>query len=156
MAFIDEVKINIKAGDGGDGVVRWRHLKNKELAGPSGGDGGAGGDVFARAIRNVHLLSRYRTKKSYFAEKGGDGKKDSFHGADGKELVLLVPVGSIITNLKTNEKYFLNKEGDKVLLLKAGKGGRGNESFKSSTNTTPKECTKGAIGEEANFFIEVE
>jgi len=156
MAFIDEVKVFVKAGNGGNGVVRWRHLKNNDMGGPSGGDGGAGGNVFARALRNVHLLSRYRTKKNYFAEKGGDGKKNSFHGADGENLELLLPIGSIITNLDTGKKVYLSKEGEIVLLLQGGKGGRGNEFFKSSVNTTPKKCTLGTAGQEANFFIEVE
>ena len=156
MAFIDEVKVFVKAGNGGNGVIRWRHLKNNAMGGPSGGDGGAGGNVFARALRNVHLLSRYRTKKNYFAEKGGDGKKNSFHGADGENLELLLPIGSIITNLDTGKKVYLSKEGEIVLLLQGGKGGRGNEFFKSSVNTTPKKCTLGTAGQEANFFIEVE
>jgi len=156
MAFIDEVKIFVKAGNGGNGVIRWLHLRGKEFGGPSGGDGGAGGNVFARALRNAHLLSLYRTKKDYFAKKGEDGKKDSLHGADGENLELLLPVGSIITNLDTGKKIYLSKEGETALLLQGGKGGRGNEFFKSSINTTPKKCTLGTIGKEANFFIEVE
>jgi len=154
--FIDELKIYAKAGDGGDGVVRWRHEKGKEFAGPSGGNGGRGGNIYALAVRDTQVLARYRTKKEFFAEKGQDGMKDSLHGADGKDLEILFPLGSIITNLKTGEKFSFKQEGERILLLKGGNEGRGNETFKTSTNRSPKEFTKGKLGEEANFFIEVE
>lgn len=154
--FIDELRIYAKAGDGGDGVVRWRHEKGKEFAGPSGGDGGYGGSVFAVTVRDAQVLSRYRTKKEFIAERGQDGMKKSLHGAVGKDLEILVPIGSVITNLKTNEKVSLLKDNEKILLLKGGASGRGNEHFKSSTNRSPKEITKGWPGEEADFFIEVE
>jgi len=156
MAFVDEIKIYAKAGDGGNGVVRWLHDKNKEFGGPSGGNGGKGGNVYALAVRNTHLLSQYRTVKEFCAERGEDGKKNSLHGASGKNLDILFPIGSIITNLETGEKISLYKEGERVLLLSGGKGGRGNESFKSSTNRSPKEWTPGKPGEKAQFFIEVE
>jgi len=156
MAFIDELKISIKAGDGGDGVVLWRHEKGNEYAGPCGGNGGRGGHVYAVAVRNVHLLYKYRTSKKFLAEDGGNGKKNSLRGTDGEDLEIEFPVGSIITNLKTGEKIALQKEGERVLLLSGGFGGRGNESFKSSTNRSPKESTPGKEGEEADFFVEVE
>lgn len=156
MAFIDELKIYAKAGRGGDGVVRFRHEKHREFGGPSGGDGGRGGSVYGLAVRDVHLLSRYQGRKEFIADKGGDGGSSSLHGRDGKDLEILLPVGTLITNLKTNTTLSLNEEGDRVLLLKGGSGGRGNESFKSSTNTTPKESTPGKDGEESNFFLEVE
>ena len=156
MAFIDEIKIYAKAGRGGNGVVRFRHEKNREFAGPSGGDGGRGGSIYALAERNVHLLAQYRGRKKFVAKRGEDGKSNSLYGRGGKDLDILLPVGSLITNLKTNTTLSLNKEGERVLLLKGGAGGRGNESFKSSINTTPKESTSGRDGEEAFFFIEVE
>ena len=156
MAFIYELKISVKAGQGGDGVVRWRHEKNWEYGGPSGGDGGSGGDVYAFAIRNVHLLSKYRTEKKFIAKDGRNGNKNSLHGLDGKDLEIALPVGSIITNLKTDKKISLQNDGDKVLLLSGGSGGRGNESFKSATNQNPEEFTLGEKGEEAKFFVEVE
>lgn len=156
MAFVDELKIYIKAGKGGDGVVRWRHEKGREFGGPSGGNGGHGSNVYALAERNVHLLSKYRTKKEFLAERGENGKKNNTHGFSGEDLEITFPVGSIITNLKTNQKISLQKEGDRVLLLSGGSGGRGNESFKSSTNQSPKEFTLGKEGEDAEFFVEVE
>ena len=156
MGFVDELKIYAKAGNGGDGVVRWRHEKYKPLAGPCGGDGGRGGSVYAVAARDVHLLSKYRNQKEFFAEKGGDGQKDSLHGADGVDLEIMLPIGSIITNLSTDKKVSLSTEGEKVLLLEGGKGGRGNESYKSSTNRSPEQQTDGKEGKEAKFFIELE
>jgi GTP-binding protein len=104
----------------------------------------------------VHLLSKYRTKKKFLADNGEDGKKKSLHGEDGKDLEIAFPVGSIITNLKTNKKTSLGKDGERFLLLSGGNGGRGNESFKSSANQTPKEFTRGKDGEEGEFFVEVE
>ena len=156
MAFVDEIKIHIEAGKGGDGVVCWRHEKGKEFAGPSGGNGGRGGGVYVYAVRNVHLLSKYRAKKNFLAEKGENGKRDGLYGANGKDLEIALPVGSIITNLKTNKKISLQKDGERVLVLRGGSGGRGNESFKSSINQSPKEFTLGKVGESAEFFVEVE
>lgn len=156
MAFVDEIKIYAKAGDGGDGVVRWRHEKYIDRGGPAGGDGGRGGNVYAKAVRDLHLLSKYKTKVEFKAERGGDGDKKNLHGADGEDLDILLPIGSIITNLKTEEKISLNKEGERILLLKGGYGGLGNTHFKSSTNQTPKESTPGKPGNDAEFYIEVE
>lgn len=156
MAFIDEIKLNIKAGDGGNGVVRWRHLKGKEYSGASGGDGGRGSNVYAKAVRDVSILARYKNTKNFEGEKGEDGMKDSKHGKSGKDLVIDLPIGSVITNLVNGKKVHLLKEGEEVSLLKGGNGGYGNEHFKASTNVTPKQSTKGKQGEEADFLIELE
>jgi len=156
MAFIDEIKIYAEAGRGGDGVVRWRQEKFISKGGPAGGDGGRGGDFYARAVRDIHILSKYKAKKSFSAEKGEDGGNKSLHGKTGEDFVLELPVGSIITNLETDEKWQLLEEGQKILLLKGGYGGYGNEHFKSSTNTTPKEWKPGINGEHGNFHIELE
>ena len=156
MAFIDEMTIKVEAGKGGDGVVRWRHVAGKEYAGPSGGNGGRGGSVFVVAVRNLNLLSKYKHKKKFKAEDGEAGGKNSLEGANGENLEIALPIGSIITNLKTGQKIRLDKEGERALILEGGFGGRGNESFKSSVNRSPKESTKGKPGEEASFFIEVE
>lgn len=156
MAFIDEIKIYAEAGHGGDGVVRWRQEKFIPKGGPAGGDGGRGGDFYAQAVRDIHILSKYKAKKEFKAGRGEDGGKKSLHGKKGKDFVLELPVGSIITNLETDEKWQLLEEEQKVLLLKGGYGGYGNEHFKSSTNTTPKEWKSGADGEHGNFYIELE
>jgi GTPase len=154
--FVDELTIHAKAGDGGDGVERWLHVKGKEFGGPSGGDGGRGGSVYAVAARNLNLLAKYRNKKQFDAEPGGAGGNRSLHGANGEDLDILLPVGSVLTNKETGEKVFLQKEGERILLLKGGNGGYGNEHFKGPTNQNPKETTPGKPGGEADFFIEVE
>jgi GTP-binding protein len=156
MAFIDELKIYAEAGRGGDGVVRWRQEKFVPKGGPAGGDGGRGGDFFALAVRDVHILSKYKAKKSFEAARGVDGGKKSLHGKNGEDFILELPVGSIITNLETEEEWQLSKEGEKVLLLKGGYGGFGNEHYKSSVNTTPQESRPGQEGEHGNFKIELE
>lgn len=156
MAFIDEIKIYAEAGRGGDGVVRWRQEKFVPKGGPAGGDGGRGGDFYAQAVRDVHILSKYKAKKSFSAGRGEDGGKKSLHGKKGNDFFLELPIGSIITNLETDEQWQLLEEGQKVLLLKGGYGGFGNEHFKSSTNTTPKEWRPGMEGEHGNFHIELE
>lgn len=156
MAFIDEVKLHIRAGRGGDGVVRWLHEKGKEFLGPAGGNGGKGGDVYARAIRDIGILNTYKNLKEMEAERGGNGENKSRHGKNGKDLYLDFPIGSIITNLETKGKIFLDKEGETKLLVKGGKGGVGNEFFKSSTNQRPEQFSLGKPGEEFDFYIEVE
>src|ERR1035437_3069698 len=156
MAFIDEIKITAKAGTGGDGVVRWRQEKFVPKGGPAGGDGGRGGNFYVMAVRDVHILSKYKAKKDFESERGEDGGKKQLHGANGEDFVLELPIGSIITNLATDEKIFLTEEGQKVMILKGGYGGFGNEHFKSSTNTTPMERNLGQDGEEGKFFVELE
>lgn len=156
MAFIDELKLHIKAGDGGDGVVRWLHERGKEFSGPAGGNGGKGGDVYARAIRDLGILNNYKNIKELSAEKGGDGMKKSMHGKNGKDLYVDFPIGSVITNLETGGKIFLDVDGESKLLCKGGRGGMGNEFFKSSTNQVPQQSTPGKPGESFDFYIEVE
>ncbi len=156
MAFIDEMTIHMKAGDGGNGVERWLHEKGREFAGPSGGDGGKGGDVFVRAIRDVHILSKYRHQKDFFAQRGGDGGSDSLHGRNGDDFILDLPIGSIVKNLDTGKEVQLLKDEEMVQVLNGGRGGFGNEHFKSSTNRSPKEHVPGQIGLEADFSIELQ
>jgi len=156
MAFIDELNIYMKAGHGGSGVVRWRHEKGKEWAGAAGGDGGKGGDVYVRAVSDLNKLAQYRHKKEFIAENGDDGQRNSMHGKDGKDLIVEVPIGSIVLNKKTEKAANLLKDGEMICILKGGRGGLGNEYFKASTNTSPTEWTPGKEGEEADFYIEVE
>jgi len=156
MAFIDEVKINIKAGEGGAGVVRWRHEKSIELAGPAGGNGGKGGDVYIRAIRDIGILFRYKNIKELLAQDGEAGMKKGMHGKNGEDLVVDLPIGSVVTNLETREKFNLLKDGETIKILNGGKGGLGNEYFKSSINRSPEQHTDGKRGEQADFYIELE
>ena len=156
MAFIDELKVHIKAGSGGDGVVRWLHQKGVEFAGPAGGNGGKGGDVYLRAIRDIGILFKYKNTKEFAAENGESGAKKSMHGANGKDLIIDLPIGSVVTNLETREKFNLIEDGKVIKILNGGKGGLGNEYFKSSTHQSPENQTDGKRGEEADFDIELE
>lgn len=154
--FIDEITLHIKAGRGGDGVVLWRHEKGKDKAGPSGGNGGKGGDVYARAVRDLGLLARYRNQKEFSAQDGFNGMRDSKTGKDGDDLTVDFPIGSILTNLSTQEQFTLTDENQRILILPGGRGGLGNEHFKSSTNRNPMRATEGKSGEESDFFVELE
>ncbi|MCX6752084.1 MAG: GTPase ObgE [Candidatus Nomurabacteria bacterium] len=156
MAFIDEIKIHAEAGQGGNGVVRWHRQKFEPKGGPAGGDAGRGGNFYVKAVRDVHILLKYKAKKDFIAGRGEDGGSKSLHGKNGEDLILELPVGSIITNLITDEKWQLASEGETILLLKGGYGGYGNEHFKSSVNTTPQESNIGGAGEKADFKIELE
>lgn len=155
MAFVDELTITAKAGNGGDGVVRWLHLKGKEFSGPAGGNGGDGGDVYVRAVRDISALSRYTGVKHFAAQNGGTGMSNSKYGKRGDDTVIEVPVGSVVVNTRTRETYDLPEEGMQVMALKGGRGGLGNEHFKSSTNRVPQQSTRGTEGEEGEFRIEL-
>ncbi len=156
MAFIDDLTFHIKAGNGGTGVVRWRHERGKEFSGAAGGNGGKGGDVYIRAVRDLGILARYRNTKEFEAGKGGDGARNSMHGADGENLTIDLPIGSIVTDGRTKRQFNLLNDGDTIQILKGGRGGLGNEHFKASTNVTPKQFTPGKEGEESDFHIELE
>lgn len=152
--LIDHVTLKIEAGKGGDGVVRWRREKGIPFGGPAGGDGGQGGDVFLRVIRDIQALSVYKHKKEWEAEAGEQGQKRSMHGSNAKDLFLQVPLGAVVYNREYDKTYECLEEGD-ILILRGGKGGLGNEQFKSSTNRAPEEFTKGEAGEFAMFDIEL-
>lgn len=156
MALVDELKVHMKAGRGGEGVVRWRHEKGKEFSGASGGNGGRGGNVYARAVRDLSILARYRNTKEFAAKHGESGMRSSKQGREGEDLTIDVPIGTIFTNLSTGKKQTLLKDEDTCLLLSGGRGGLGNEHFKASTNVTPFQSTPGRDGEEADFLIELE
>jgi GTP-binding protein len=154
-SFVDEITIHVRAGHGGNGVVRWRQEKGKDKAGAAGGNGGWGGDVYVRAIRNLNILANYRHIKEFTAKNGGHGMKFSMHGKAGDDLVIDLPVGSIVKNLSTEKVVTLLKEGQSIKILEGGRGGLGNEHFKASTNVKPFESTPGKPGEEADFHIEL-
>ncbi len=156
MAFIDEVQFHIKAGKGGNGVVRWRQEKGKDRAGAAGGNGGNGGDVFVHAVRDLSILNRYRNQKEFESEGGEDGMRSSMFGKNGQDLIIDLPIGSVITNLTTKRSIHLLNDGETIKILSGGRGGLGNEHFKASTNVTPMQWTDGKPGEEADFFVELE
>ena len=156
MAFVDEITIYAKAGDGGKGIVSWRREKYRPKGGPAGGDGGRGGDVFFLAVRDLTRLAQYTARPKFKALNGGDGRRNSREGANQDPLYIEVPVGSIITHLETGESFQLLAEGETRRVLEGGRGGYGNEHFKSSRNTTPHEQTDGTPGEAGTFHIELQ
>ena len=153
--FVDELEIYAKAGDGGKGVVRWLRAKFVPKGGPAGGNGGKGGDVYVRAVRDLNILAKYTGAKTFVAENGGDGRSNSQFGKRSEDLVIDVPVGSIIKDLERERTYELFEEGQLEKILQGGAGGLGNEHFKSSTNRSPIESTEGKKGEEGSFKIEL-
>lgn len=153
--LVDELQIEAKAGNGGDGVVRWRQEKFKPKGGPAGGNGGKGGDVYLRGIRNLNLLAKYTGEKLFRAENGEAGRSGSQYGKGGEDLYIDVPVGSRVTDLGRERVYEIVEEGQTVKILKGGEGGLGNEYFKSSTNRSPVQSTKGKLGDTGTFQIEL-
>lgn len=156
MALTDELKFTAKAGRGGDGVVRWRQEKFIDKGGPNGGDGGWGGNVYITACRDTNILGTYKkAQKKFIASDGNPGEGRSKHGQNGKDVEIALPVGSVITNENTGEVFEILHDDDKFMILSGGKGGFGNEHFKSSLNVSPLEATPGKEGEEAEFFVEL-
>lgn len=156
MAFVDEITLKAKAGKGGDGVVRWLHLKGKEFGGPSGGNGGKGGDVIVRAVRDLNILTGYRGHPMFKAENGEDGFRNEMEGKNGKDVYIDVPVGSRVVIEETDTSFEVLEEGDEVVVFKGGRGGLGNAHFKSSTNQYPEKATLGEVGEAGTISVEVQ
>lgn len=146
MAFVDEIRIHAQAGHGGPGVVRWLHIKGNEKGGPSGGDGGRGGDIVIEGVRDLAALASYRFTKKFRAENGKPGGSDNKHGADGVPTVLKVPVGTVARIVSTGEEYEVMEEGQRIVVFKGGPGGYGNAHFKSSVNQNPREAKEGKPG----------
>lgn len=156
MAFIDEIEFHARAGRGGHGVVRWRHEKGKEFSGAAGGNGGKGGDVYVRAVRDINILARHKAVKHFTAENGEDGANWSRQGRSGADTYIDLPIGSIVRNVQTGRIVELVEEGQASKILHGGNGGLGNEYFKASTNVTPEQSTEGKPGEEADFKVELD
>ncbi len=156
MKFIDEATIKIYAGDGGNGIATFRREKYEPMGGPSGGDGGRGGSVFFEADQNLNTLVDYRYTRTLKAQRGENGRSAECYGAKGEDLILRVPVGTVISDKATGESYAdLSHHGNRALLAKGGKGGLGNIHFKSSINRAPRQCTKGESGEEFELYLEL-
>lgn len=153
--LVDELTIHAKAGDGGDGVVRWRREKFKPKGGPAGGNGGKGGDVYVIAVRDLNLLAKYTGAKAFNAEDGEDGSSGSKYGKGGEDYYIKVPVGSRVTDVARGRTFELVEENQAERILKGGEGGLGNEYFKSSTNRAPRQSTDGKKGETGEFLIEL-
>ena len=156
MKFVDEAYIDIAAGDGGNGCVSFRHEKYKEFGGPNGGDGGRGGHVFAVADSNLNTLVDFRYARRYEAKRGQHGMGSDMFGAAGEDIVLKMPVGTIITDAETGELLFeLLTPGEVITIAKGGDGGFGNLRFKSAINRAPRQKTPGWPGERRNLKLEL-
>ncbi len=153
--FVDELTITARAGDGGNGVIRWRRENARPLGGPSGGNGGRGGDVYIRAVRDLGLLSAYTGAKEFCAQNGESGGKNSQYGKNGVDLYINVPRGAKVTDQSSGRVFVVEKEGEVQKILIGGQGGLGNEYFKSSTNRSPEQFTPGKSGERSTFYIEL-
>ena len=156
MKFVDEAYIDIAAGDGGSGCVSFRHDKYKEFGGPNGGDGGRGGHVFALADPNLNTLVDYRFSRRHEARQGEHGMGSDMFGAAADDIVLKMPVGTMITDAETGEVlYELLKPGEMITIAKGGDGGFGNMRFKSAINRAPRQKTPGWPGEKKKLTLEL-
>ena len=156
MKFLDQAKINIKAGNGGSGSASFRREKFVEFGGPDGGDGGHGGSIIFEAERNLNTLIDYRYAQHFKAENGKPGSKRNKTGANGKDLILKIPVGTQVYEEDNNTLiYDFKKNKERYLLASGGKGGLGNVRFKSSTNRAPRKKTNGKYGEEFWIWLQL-
>ncbi|MGO1071558.1 Obg family GTPase CgtA [Lysobacter sp. CA199] len=156
MKLVDEAEIQVIAGNGGNGCVGFRREKFIPLGGPDGGDGGAGGSVFIVADENVNTLVDFRHQKQFRARRGENGMGRQAYGKGGDDLVIVVPVGTVVTNVETDEVIGdLTAHGDRLLVARGGKGGLGNMHFKSSVNRTPRKALPGLPGEERELKLEL-
>ncbi|HHV65137.1 MAG TPA: GTPase ObgE [Peptococcaceae bacterium] len=154
--FYDRSKIYVKAGDGGSGAVSFRREKYVPLGGPDGGDGGRGGDIVLLADEGLRTLVDFRYKRHYKAERGEHGQGKDKHGKSGEDLILRIPVGTVVIDEATGEILAdLTKHGQKVVIAKGGRGGRGNARFISNTNKAPTVAEKGEPGEERWLLLEL-
>ena len=156
MKFLDQVKIYIKAGNGGHGSPSFRREKFIEFGGPNGGDGGKGGSVILKSERNLNTLIDYRFQQHHKAERGENGSGQNRTGRGGENLFLKVPVGTQVFEEDNKTLiYDFSKEGEEFVVANGGKGGLGNTRFKSSTNRAPKKFTKGVFGEEYVIWLQL-
>lgn len=154
MKFLDEAKIYIKAGDGGNGACSFRHEKYMEFGGPDGGDGGKGGDVVFVAVQNLNTLIDFRYQQHFKAPRGTNGMGRCKTGPSGDDLIIKVPVGTeIVADDKETVLADLMHDGDRYVAARGGHGGRGNDSFKSSTNQAPERADPGEPGEEVWVWL---
>jgi GTP-binding protein len=156
VKFIDEARIEVSAGKGGDGCASFRREKFIPKGGPDGGDGGRGGSVWARADRNINTLIDYRYARLHRAEDGKSGRGADCYGASGADVELRMPVGTLIFDDETGDELAdLDRDGERALLAAGGRGGLGNLHFKSSTNRAPRQFTKGEPGEHRSLRLEL-
>ncbi len=156
MKFVDEARIEVQGGNGGNGAASFRREKFIPKGGPDGGDGGRGGSVYVLADRNLNTLIDYRYARKFFAKNGENGRGADCFGAGAEDIVLKVPVGTLVIDETTGETVAdLTKHGEKALVAQGGKGGLGNLHFKSSTNRAPRQATKGEPGQYRALHLEL-
>lgn len=155
MKFIDEAKIIVKAGDGGDGCASFRREKFIPKGGPDGGDGGKGGDVIIASTESLHTLLDFKYKFIFEAERGQHGQGSNKYGKNGSPLVIKIPVGTLIKDSEGNPIADFTKPNQEIVIAKGGKGGRGNTHFKSSTNRAPRKRELGKPGEQKELYLEL-
>ena len=154
--FYDYAKVNVKAGDGGNGIVAWRREKYVAMGGPAGGDGGNGGSIILEADNNLRTLIDFRYKTHYKADRGKHGQGSSMHGSSAEDKILKVPVGTVVRDAETQQILAdLTESGQRVVVAKGGRGGRGNTHFVSSTHRAPTLAENGDAGEERWITLEL-
>src|SRR3989338_243296 len=151
--LIDEVTITIKAGDGGNGAVAFNKVKLSR--GPTGADGGNGGNVYFEGTGDINALMVFASRKEIEAERGRDGRGQFLDGRKGEDFILKVPIGTRVTNLETNFAQEIEEVGQRILAAGGGIGGRGNFKFRSSTNTSPTEFEEGTLGDSIHYRLEL-
>ncbi len=157
MKFIDEANIHVKAGNGGSGIVSFRREKYIPMGGPDGGDGGDGGSVYAVASDDLNTLSDFRHTRRFVAKKGARGKGKNCTGAKGEDVIITVPMGTVITTLEQGELIadMTDDRSEPVLIARGGFHGLGNTRYKSSTNRAPRQFTEGSEGEQFDLKLEL-
>lgn len=156
MVFIDKVVVHLTAGKGGNGVVSWRREKYIPKGGPCGGNGGVGGSVVLQSDTQIFSLDWYRNRRLLKAQNGAQGGSNSRQGKNGQDLVLKVPLGTLVKNPETNEILFdFTEDKQKFVICQGGKGGKGNETFKTPTNQAPNICTPGTEGQAIEIELEL-
>ncbi len=155
MKFVDEVKITISSGRGGPGAVTFRRESHQPRGGPDGGDGGKGGDVIFRTSKHINSLFEYKTYKKYAADNGQPGAAEKCTGAHGADLVLVVPEGTLVRSAETNEILHDLTNVDEVKVLQGGRGGKGNEFFKTSVNQAPEYAQPGEDNQSLEIVLEL-
>ena len=151
--LIDDVKIKVRAGHGGRGAVAFNKVMMS--LGPTGGNGGKGGSIYLEGVSDISALSQFRGKKELVAENGYDGRPQFHDGEDGKDIILKVPIGTLVHNLSISEDSEIITIGQRLLIVKGGRGGKGNFKFRSSTNTSPTEFQEGLPGQEFELRLEL-
>ena len=156
MKFVDEARIFVKAGDGGNGIVSFRREKYIPMGGPDGGDGGDGGSIYVVGCTDLNTLSDFRHTRRFVARRGGNGQGNNRTGAKGEDVIIEVPLGTMITTLEQGELIAdVDRVGDPILIARGGFHGLGNTRYKSSTNRAPRQCSEGSPGEQFDLQLEL-